>query len=178
MNNNCRLLQILIALLINDLIRFVLYLVGAKLLHVYKKPTHTGQFNKRSSLAPTKYKTNLIRSLINRAIKICNNRQLLFIESKKITNMLQQNGYPINTIRNVIRKVINRNQKRDAKPHPNQQQSTKHCVFFKLQFIDHISMQIEKVIRECLCAYDIKLIMSHRSFTTGKLFLYKDRQSL
>ena len=92
--------------------------------------------------------------------------------------MLQQNGYPINTIRNVIRKVINRNQKRDAKPHPNQQQSTKHCVFFKLQFIDRISMQIEKVIRECLCAYDIKLIMSHRSFTTGKLFLYKDRQLL
>ena len=33
-------------------------------------------------------------------------------------------------------------------------------------------MQIEK------CAYDIKLIMSHRNFTIGKLFPYKDRQSL
>ena len=92
--------------------------------------------------------------------------------------MLQQNGYPTKTIRNVIRKAINRNQKPDAKLHPNQQQSTKHCVFFKLQFIDRISMQIEKEIREFLCAYDIKLIMSHRNFTIGKLFPYKDRQSL
>ena len=33
-NNNCRLLQILIALLTNDLIKFILYLVGAKLLHL------------------------------------------------------------------------------------------------------------------------------------------------
>ena len=92
--------------------------------------------------------------------------------------MLQKNGYPTKTITNVIRKAINRNQKPDAKLHPNQQQSTKHCVFFKLQFIDRISMQIDKEIREFLCAYDIKLIKSHRNFTIGKLFPYKDRQPL
>ena len=147
-------------------------------LSIYRKPTHTGLYNKWSSLAPTKYKINLIRSLVNRAIKVCSNRKLLFLECEKITKMLQQHGYPTKTIRNVIRKAINRNQKPDAKLHPNQQQSTKHCVFFKLQFIDRISMQIEKEIREFLCAYDIKLIMSHRNFTFGKLFPYKDRQSL
>ena len=92
--------------------------------------------------------------------------------------MLQQNWYPTKIIRNVIRKAINRNQKLDAKLHPNQQQSTKHCVFFKLQFIDRISMQIEKEICEFLCANDIKLLMSHCNFTIGKLFLCKDRQSL
>ena len=88
----------------------------------------------------------MIRSLVNRAIKVCSNRQLLFLECEKITKVLQQNGYPTKNIRNVIRKAINRNQKPDAKLHPNQQQSTKHCVFFKLQFIDRISMQIEKEI--------------------------------
>ena len=147
-------------------------------LSIYRKPTHTGLYNKWSSLAPTKYKINLIRSLVNRAIKVCSNRQLLFLECEKITKMLQQNEYPTKTIRNVIRKAINRNQKPDAKLYPNQQQSTKHCVFFKLQFIDRISMQIEKEIREFLCPYDIKWIMSHRNFTIGKLFPYKDRQSL
>ena len=39
-------------------------------------------------------------------------------------------------------------------------------------------MQIENEIRKFLCVYDIKLMMSHRSFTIGKLFPYKDRQSL
>ena len=92
--------------------------------------------------------------------------------------MLQQTGYPTKTIRNVFRKAINRNQKLDVKLYSNQQQSTKQCVFFKLQFIDRIFMQIEKEIRKFLCAYDIELIMSHRSFTIGKLFPYKDRQSL
>ena len=64
--------------------------------------------------------------------------------------MLQQNVYPTKTIRSVIRKAINRNQKPDAKLHPNQQHSTKHCVFFKLQFTDRISMQIEKELRDIL----------------------------
>ena len=141
-------------------------------LSIYRKPTLTGLYNKWSSLAPTKYKINLITSLINRAIKICSNRQLLFLECEKITKMLQQNGYPTKTIWNVICKAINGNQKPDAKLHPNQQQSTKHCVFFKLQFIDRISMRIEKETREFLCAYDIKLIMSRPGFTNGKLFPY------
>ena len=78
-------------------------------LSIYRKPTHTGLYNKWSSLAPTKYKINLIRSLVNRAIKVCNNRQLLFLECEKITKTLQQNGYPTKTIQNVIRKAINRN---------------------------------------------------------------------
>ena len=39
-------------------------------------------------------------------------------------------------------------------------------------------MPIEKEICKFLCAYDIKLIMSRRNFTIGKLFPYKDRQSL
>ena len=95
-------------------------------LSIYRKPTHTGLYNKWSSLAPTKYKVNLIRSLVNRAIKICSNRQLLFLECEKISKILQQNGYPTKTIRNVIRKALNRNQKPDAKLHSNQQQSTKH----------------------------------------------------
>ena len=93
----------------------------------------------------------------------------MFLRCEKITKILQQNGYPIKTIRNVIRKAIHRNQNPDAKLHPNQQQPTKHCVFLKLQFSDRISMQIEKEIREFSCACDIKL-MSHRNLIIGKLF--------
>ena len=60
----------------------------------------------------------------------------------------------------------------------NQQESKKHRAFFKLQFIDLISMEVRKEIREFLRLYDIKLIMSHRSFAIEKLVSYKDRQSL
>ena len=70
--------------------------------------------------------------MVNRAIKIFNNRQLFFCECEKITKMLQQNGYSTKIIQNIIRKAIRRNQKPDAKLCPNQQESTKHCVFFKI----------------------------------------------
>ena len=92
--------------------------------------------------------------------------------------MLQHNGCSIKNIRNAIHKAINKNQNPGSKLHPNQQQSTKHCVFFKLQFINHIFIQIKKEIHEFLCGYDIKLIMSHHNFTIGKLFSYKNHQSL
>ena len=76
-------------------------------------------------------------------------------------------------IRNVIRQAINRNQNSGSKRSPNQQQFTKHCVYFELQFIDRISIQIEKEIRDFLCAYDIKVIMSHLSFTMANYFRIK-----
>ena len=87
--------------------------------------------------------------------------------------MLQRNGYLIKIIRIDICKAINRNQNASTKLRPNHQQSIKHCVFFKLQFIDSISLQIKKEIRKFLCAYDIKLLMSQRNFTIGKLFHIK-----
>ena len=62
--------------------------------------------------------------------------------------MLQQSGYTIKIIRDVISKAINRNQNSNEKTLPNQQESTKHYVFFKLQFIDRISIQIENETRD------------------------------
>ena len=99
-------------------------------LSICRKSTHTRLYNTWSGLAPTKYKINLIRLFVKGAIKTYSNRPSLFLECKKITKMLQQNGYPTKTIPNVIRKAINRNQKLDTKLHSNQQQSTKHCVYF------------------------------------------------
>ena len=51
-------------------------------------------------------------------------------------------------------------------------------VFFKLQCLHRISTQTEKEIREFLKHYKIRLVMSHSTFNIGKLFPYKDRQSL
>ena len=72
------------------------------------------------------------------------------------------------TTKNIICKAVHRNQRPDAKFCPNQQESTKCCVVFKLQFMNHIFLQIEKEIRDFLCTY-IKVIMSHRNFTNWQI---------
>ena len=94
----------------------------------------------------------------------------MLLECDKVTKMLLQNGYPFKIVQNIIRKAIHRSQNPYAKLCPNQQESKKHCVFLKLQFIDRISMQIQNEIRDfvaCVIVYDMKLIMSHRIFTIG-----------
>ena len=58
-------------------------------LFVYRKPANIRHYNKWDSLAPARFKINLMRSLVERAIKICNNRQLMFLDCEKITKILQ-----------------------------------------------------------------------------------------
>ena len=51
-------------------------------------------------------------------------------------------------------------------------------MFFKLQYLQRISTQIEQEISDFLKHYELTLVMSHSTFNIGKLFPYKDRQSL
>ena len=108
---------------------------GSIELSVHRKLTHTGLYNKWESLAPLKYKTNLIRNLLHRAYRICSNSRLLENEIQAITNLLKKNGYPGWIIRNTTQKFLNK--QRDIKNLNKSDLSTKRSnkqilVFFKL----------------------------------------------
>ena len=154
---------------------------GSIELSVHRKPTHTGLFNKWESMAPLKYEINLIRNLLHRAYRISSNSRLLENEIQVITNLLKKNGYPSWIIRNTTQKFLSK--QRDIKNLNKSDQSTKRSnkqilVFLKLQYLHRISTQIEKEIRDFLKHYEIRLVMSHSTFSIGKLFPYKDRRSL
>ena len=120
---------------------------GSIELSVHRKPTHTGLYNKWESLAPLKYKTNLIRNLLHRAYRICSNSRLLENEIQAITNLLKKSGKKGWIIRNTIQKFFNK--QRDIKNLNKSDLSTKRSnkqilVFFKLQYLHRIFTQIEK----------------------------------
>ena len=155
---------------------------GSLELSVHGKPTHTGLYNKWESLAPLKYKTNLIRNLLHRAYRICSNSRLLKNEIQAITNLLKKNCFPGWIIRNITQKFFNKQRDIDKKLNKSDQ-STKRSnkqmfVFLKLQYLHRISTQIEKEIRDFLKHYEIRLVVSLSTFNIGKLFSYKDCQSL
>ena len=151
-------------------------------LSVHRKPTHTGLYNKWDSLAPIRYKTNFIRNLLHRAYRICCNSRLLKNEIEAITNLLKKNGYPGWIIRNTPQKFLNKQRDIDKNLNKSDQLSKRSnkqiFVFFKLQYLHRISTQIEKEIRDFLKHYEIRLVMLHSTFNIGKLFPYKDHQSL
>ena len=60
---------------------------------IYRKPTFTGQYLRWDSFGPTKRKTNLIGTLVHRALKICSKSKLQQ-ELDQIRAILLNNGYP------------------------------------------------------------------------------------
>ena len=64
---------------------------------VYIKSTSTGECINFSSIAPDRYKTGVIKSLLNRAVKICNERTSLGLEVARI-KQLCNNNFPMKII--------------------------------------------------------------------------------
>ena len=60
---------------------------------VYRKQTHTGQYQHYSSYTPWSRKISWIRALINRTHKICSNDELLNLELNNIVSFMSCNGF-------------------------------------------------------------------------------------
>ena len=72
---------------------------------VYRKPTFTGLYTRWDSFSCRRYKINLIRSLVSRAVKICS-EDTLENEIEQLRQILANNGYPSNVVERVIRSAL------------------------------------------------------------------------
>ena len=128
---------------------------------VFRKPTFTGQYFHWDPFGPTKRKTNLIETLVHRALMICSKSKLQH-ELENISSILQNNGYPESIIQSIISKKIalfNRKPKEGPQKCP---------VYLKLPWIGKISLNFEKqtkiAINRCYQAVEPRII-----FTTRKI---------
>ena len=156
----------------NDLLPFLDVLVEKSnegfLTSVFGKPTFTGQYFYWDSFGPTKRKTNLIETLVHRALMICSKSKLQH-ELENISSILRNNGYPESIIQITISKKIvlfNRKPKEGPQKFP---------VYLKLPWIGKISLIFEKqtkiAINRCYQAVEPRII-----FTTRKILpaIHKD----
>ena len=104
---------------------------------VFRKPTFTGQYFRWDSFGPTKRKTNLIETLVHRALMICSKSKLQH-ELENISSILRNNGYPESIIQITMSKKITFF---NLKP----KEGTQKCpVYWKLPWIGKISLNFEK----------------------------------
>ena len=75
---------------------------------IYRKDTHTGQYVHFTSFEPWYRKTVWAKCLIERAERICSNKQLLDGQISKIKSFMSWNGYPRYVRNNIIRKLKER----------------------------------------------------------------------
>ena len=74
---------------------------------VYSKPTFTGLYMRWDSFSPRFQKTNLIKSLTSRALRICSASKLAG-ELSTLKDLFLKNGYPLYLVECSIKGVIER----------------------------------------------------------------------
>ena len=88
-------------------------------LTIFRKDTHTGQYINISSFTPWRWKTAWIRSLIERAKKICSKRSFTN-ELNTIKKLASWNGYPKYVTNAIIKNILSKdvsNTRRQEDPH-------------------------------------------------------------
>ena len=99
---------------------------------VYREPTSTGLYIRWDSFCPQKRKLNFIKTLVHRALMLCSESKLDG-EIDFITEILCNNGFPVDIVRSVIEDKI-------AHFHKTKVVSAHRCpVYLRLPWLGEIS---------------------------------------
>ena len=126
---------------------------------IYRKPAFTGQYIRWNSFCPMKPKTDLISTLVHRALIICS-KSTLQNELSNIRSILINNVYPEAVINAVITKKINQF-------HRRKQIGPKKCsVYLHLPWLGNVSMryemQIKTAVKRCYFAVEPCIVYTTR----------------
>ena len=142
-------------------------------LQTYHKVTYTGLLLNFKSFTSFSYRLRLIKCLIDRSFKICNNCNSFHIDIENIKSNLIKNAYPPFLINKVIGKYL------DYKFSNNQNQlkDKSDVHYFKLPYIGnlshHIKIKLSKLCKEFSKEnFNINLVFN--SFKIKNYFSYKD----
>ena len=137
---------------------------------IYRKPTFTGQYICWNSFCLMKRKTNLISTLVHRALVICS-KSTLQNELSNIRSILINNGYPEAAINAVMTKKINQFRR------PTQLGLKKCPVYLHLPWLGNVSMryemQIKTAVKRCYFAVEPCIV-----YTTRQLLLVAKKNVL
>ena len=137
-------------------------------LQAYRKSTCTGLFLNFKSFTSFSYRVSLIKYLIDRSFKICNNWNSFHNDIESIKSNLIKNAYPPFLINKVIKKYLSYK----FSSNQNQLKDTSDVHYFKLPYIlnlsHHIKNKLSKLCKDfCTENVSIKLV-----FTSFKIKNY------
>lgn len=128
---------------------------------VYRKPTFTGQYVRWNSFCDKRRKTNLVKTLVHRAIKICSPVKLQQ-ELDYIKATLMNNAYPESVIRRIFKRKFDQ---LDSESTPVY--GPKRCpIYLKLPYIGPTTAiygkRIKEAITRCYPSVALRPILTSR----------------
>ena len=143
-------------------------------LQTYHKSTYTGLLLNFKSFTSFSYKISLIKCLIDRSFKICNNWNSFHNDIENIKSNLIKNAYLPFLIDKVIKKYLDYKFSSDQ----NQLKDKSDVHYFKLPYIGnlshHIKIKLSKRCKEC-CKENFNIELIFNSFKIKNYFSYKDQ---
>ena len=129
---------------------------------VFHKLSYTGLLTNFLSFIPSLYKISLVKTLINRVYKICNNWSSFHSNIKELKYILQRNKFPPKVIDKEIKKYLNKVYELDKT------KVDKEVNYYKLPYLGDVSKYTQTRIRE-LCDIFCKDLNITLSFNTCKI---------
>ena len=75
---------------------------------VFVKATNTGECINYNSIAPERYKTGVIKTMLNRAYKICSSYESLHLEINRLKQLFTNNNFPMKLIDKEVDKFLSK----------------------------------------------------------------------
>ena len=124
---------------------------------VYRKPTFTGLYTRWDSFCPMSHKTNLIRTLTGRAVRICS-QATLENELDVLRSIFRQNGYPLGVVEKVMSSVkLCRTGIENSERSDNLQLTQRVPVVLRLPWIGAVSNQFRREFENAVVKADVSL---------------------
>ena len=127
---------------------------------IYRKDTHTAQFTHYSSFTKWGHKIAWIRSLVNRAKRLCEPSKLSQ-EIAKIKKFAAYNGFPKWIVRNLIKRALQPTQRPEEEEDPDQE-----VIYLTFPYIGY---QGESVVQKC--TKRLSKLMKREKKVVFKVFL-------
>ena len=138
------------------------------------KSTYRGLALNVKSFTSFSYKISLIKCLIHRSFKICNNWNSFHNDIENIKSNLIKKAYPLFLIDKVIKKYLGYK----CSSNQNQLKDKSDVNFFKLSYIgnlsNHIKNKLSKLCNE-FCKENVNIKLVFNSFKIKNYVVYKDK---
>ena len=141
---------------------------------IYRKPTYTGVYLNWNSLTAQVYKINLIKSLLDRAWKICSNYELFHLEVLSMKENLKKNNYPCSVIDRTIKEFLDKK----YRPVGEEMQEEKRKVYLVLPYfnsgVEDFSRKLTCLVLKYYPKVNFRVVFTC-PYTLGKMFPFKEK---
>ena len=144
-------------------------------LSIFRKNTFTGQYTNAESFAPWHRKTAWIRSLVNRAKRICS-KSKLHTELQTIKQFASWNRYPIKVVNSIIKRVLSKPQSNES--NTNEIVDNVEKVYFNVHYAgdtaDHLIKKCWRKLARCTTK-EVRFVTSYSTTQISFFTNMKDK---